>query len=92
MLQVELEIDPRGVVVRVSDDGVGIQSEAVKAARDNHQSSSSSAELPAIGTGGTRTGLLTHGALVALVGGSLAVRNQSGPGTTVTIRVPSQQT
>jgi signal transduction histidine kinase len=90
-LQVELEVEPRGVVVRVSDDGVGIQSDAAKAARDSHQSSASSGEFPAIGISSTRTGLLTHGALVALVGGSLAVRNQSGPGTTVTIRVPRQQ-
>jgi signal transduction histidine kinase len=90
-LQVELEVEPQGVVVRVSDDGVGIQSDAAKAARGGHQSTSTSGELPAIGTSSTRTGLLTHGALVALIGGSLAVRNQSGPGTTVTIRVPRQQ-
>jgi signal transduction histidine kinase len=90
-LQVELEVEPQGVVVRVSDDGVGIQSDAAKAVRGSHQSSSTSGELPAVGTSNTRTGLLTHGALVALIGGSLAVRNQSGPGTTVTIRVPRQQ-
>jgi hypothetical protein len=40
------------------------------------------------GTGGTRTGLLTHGALLALVGGNLSVRSQPEAGTTVTVRVP----
>lgn len=37
---------------------------------------------------GTRTGLLTHGALMALVGGTLAVHSEPGQGTTVTVRVP----
>ncbi|MGO8950662.1 MAG: sensor histidine kinase [Ktedonobacterales bacterium] len=94
-LAVELEADQRAVVVRVSDDGVGIQSEAAKAVHDQHDhndSTSQSQELPGLGSGSTRTGLLTHGALVALVGGSLAVRNQTGPGTTVTIRVPRSET
>jgi signal transduction histidine kinase len=45
----------------------------------------------AIESGSTRTGLLAHGALVALVGGSLAVRNHPGPGTSVTIRVPIEE-
>ena len=91
-LQVELRTDSRGVAIRIADDGVGIQSEAAKAANYQNDVTSPAQELPAVGTGSTRTGLLTHGALVALVGGSLAVRNQAGPGTTVTIRVPHSET
>ena len=86
-LGVELEADESGVTVRVTDDGVGIQSEVTHGgpAADQDPQPEDGA---AIGNGGTRTGLLAHGALVALIGGSLAVRNQRGPGTTVTIRVP----
>jgi hypothetical protein len=48
-------------------------------------SSASSATAP---IPGARSGLLTHGALVALVGGALTVQSQPDVGTTVTIRVP----
>ena len=82
-LGVQLEADGQGVTVRVADDGVGIQSEVAHDGQARQPE-----EDAAIGNGGTRTGLLAHGALVALIGGSLAVRNQPGPGTTVTIRVP----
>ncbi|HET9979445.1 MAG TPA: hypothetical protein VFQ32_03305, partial [Ktedonobacterales bacterium] len=39
-------------------------------------------------TAGTRSGLLTHGALIALVGGALTVHSIPASGTIVTIRVP----
>ncbi|HEV8192769.1 MAG TPA: hypothetical protein VGP82_14995, partial [Ktedonobacterales bacterium] len=39
----------------------------------------------------TRSGLLTHGALVALVGGALTVHSQPSGGTQVAIRVPRAQ-
>jgi signal transduction histidine kinase len=90
-LRVELETDAQWVVVRVADDGVGIQSEAERNGRAAQAASlptDSLPSLPVVGNGGTRTGLLAHGALVALVGGSLTVRSQPGPGTTVTVRVP----
>jgi signal transduction histidine kinase len=87
-LGVQLEADGQGVTIRVIDDGVGIQSEVAHDGQANEQARPAE-QLAATGNGGTRTGLLAHGALVALIGGSLAVRNQPGPGTTVTIRVPS---
>ncbi|MFI5271750.1 MAG: ATP-binding protein, partial [Ktedonobacterales bacterium] len=51
-------------------------------------SDTSPAPAIAAANGGTRTGLLTHGALVARVGGALTVRSNSAGGTTVTIRMP----
>jgi signal transduction histidine kinase len=91
-LCVELEADEQNVTVRVTDDGVGIQSEATHGGQTDQSSpSDDSLEMVAIVNGSTRTGLLAHGALVALVGGSLAVRNHPGPGTSVTIRVPIEE-
>lgn len=100
-LRVSLAADERWVSVTISDDGVGLQSEAAREARAQHDSagpddsiSGSGAALTAPnGTpggvvGGTRTGLLTHGALIGLVGGSLSVRSRPAAGTTVSIRVP----
>ncbi len=90
-LQVQLETDSRGVLIRVIDDGVGLQSEAARATSSPTDAASPPSELPTTLSGSTRTGLLTHGALVALVGGSLSVRSQSVPGTSVTIRVPHSE-
>ncbi len=42
----------------------------------------------AANTGSTRSGLLTHGALMALIGGGLTVHSAPGEGATVTIRAP----
>lgn len=85
-LRVALAADERWVTVTVSDDGVGLQNNDARSPREAAPDISLSNALPT--APGTRTGLLTHGALVALVGGSLAVRSQQGEGTTVTIRVP----
>ena len=98
-LRVSLAADERWVSVTISDDGVGLQSEAAREARARHDSagpddSISSAALaapngtPGDVAGSTRTGLLTHGALIGLVGGSLSVRSRPEAGTTVGIRVP----
>jgi signal transduction histidine kinase len=86
-LSVALAADPQWVVVAVSDDGVGLQNEAARAGRDDPDSSISG-PIPVPTNGGARTGLLTHGALLALVGGSLSVRSLPEVGTTVTVRVP----
>ena len=43
---------------------------------------------PPLGTAGARSGLLTHGALMALAGGSLSVRSGEDGGAVVTIRAP----
>lgn len=85
-LGVALTADEQWVTVTVRDDGVGLQNEATRGPRDE-AAGDVSAEREE-GAGGTRTGLLTHGALLALVGGSLAVRSQAESGTTVTVRVP----
>jgi hypothetical protein len=77
-LRVGLAADDHWVAVEVADDGVGLQSD---------HSSGAGAPVPAAGAS-TRSGLLTHAALLALVGGSLAVHSTPLAGTTVTLRVP----
>jgi signal transduction histidine kinase len=96
-LRVTLEADDEWVRVSVADDGVGLQREA---ARDGARGSSSASNVasfsdssgsipvPTASTSTTRSGLLTYGALVGLVGGSLNVKSQPGGGTAITIRVP----
>jgi signal transduction histidine kinase len=89
-LRVALSADVSWVTVIVADDGVGLQNEVV---RDERGTSRDGAALPdgftpTPNAGGTRSGLLTHGALIALVGGSLTVKSQPGAGTAVTVRVP----
>ncbi len=86
-LRVALAADDQWVTVAISDDGVGLQKEASRGTRDDSPDASYTA-MQLAGTGGTRTGLLTHGALLALVGGNLSVRSQPEAGTTVTVRVP----
>jgi signal transduction histidine kinase len=98
-LRVALTADEHVVTVAVSDDGVGVQvgaqmgagaeSSVGSGAARQEAPSDTSPRMPVLNsTSGTRTGLLTHGALVALVGGSLTVRSTPGVGTTVTIRMP----
>ncbi|HEV2460502.1 MAG TPA: ATP-binding protein [Ktedonobacterales bacterium] len=96
-LRVAVAADDRWVTVSVADDGVGLQSESAREGRGTRESLSASGEHLVVvprtdgsgdtAGGSTRTGLLTHGALVALVGGTLSVRSRPGDGTTVTIRV-----
>ncbi len=90
-MRITLAADETWVTVSVSDDGVGLQHEATRdgAARGSQDDlPEGTPREPTADAGGTRTGLLTHGALLALVGGSLAVRSQAEVGTTVTLRVP----
>ncbi len=94
-VRVALAADDRAVTVTVADDGVGLQSErAPDGQRADHQEDRSGAGVTSFvvqpaDTAGTRSGLLTHGALIALIGGSLTVHSVPSDGTTVTIRVPS---
>ncbi len=88
-LRVAVVADAEAVTVAVSDDGVGIQKEAGRALRSTPSDTSPNPAVSASGAnGGTRTGLLTHGALVALVGGALTVRSNPDGGTTVAVRMP----
>ena len=94
-LRVSLAADHRWVTVTVADDGVGLQTEVAREARGTRDgTTSTSGEYPvqylvsSSGAGGTRSGLLTHGALIALVGGTLTVKSEPGEGTAVTVRVP----
>jgi signal transduction histidine kinase len=89
-LRVALSADVDSVTVSVADDGIGLQHEASRDGRAARETSLTQMPVPSASSarGGTRSGLLTHGALVGLVGGSLSVKSRPGAGTTVTIRVP----
>ena len=87
-LRVALEADDAWVRVTVADDGVGWQREAVRDTGRGVSDSSGALPVPSANTSTTRSGLLTYGALIGLVGGSLNVKSQPGSGTTVTIRAP----
>jgi hypothetical protein len=93
-LRVSLTTDEHWVSVAVADNGVGLQSEGVRGGRilpENSGDAISPFTTEPSDVPGTRSGLLTHGALVALVGGALTVHSQPGDGTTVAIRVPRTQ-
>lgn len=68
--------------------GPGAEASAGANAAQQETPGDTAPRLPVPANGGTRTGLLTHGALVALVGGALTVRSAPGAGTSVTIRMP----
>jgi signal transduction histidine kinase len=85
-VRVTLAADERAVTVTVADDGIGLQSERTRDGEVNDDINTIGVQ-PA-DTAGTRSGLLTHGALIALVGGALTVHSVPSHGTTVTIRVP----
>jgi hypothetical protein len=93
-VRVRVAADDRWVTVTVRDDGVGLPDStapdgpsallAQPAARAEDAGEASGG----VAGGSTRSGLLTHGALLNLIGGSLAVLGQPGGGTAVTLRVP----
>lgn len=89
-LQVALTADDQTVTVTVADDGVGLQSERAPENQDTAPDGGdvTSFVVQPADTAGTRSGLLTHGALIALVSGTLTVQSVPSKGTTVTIRVP----
>lgn len=91
-LSVRLMADAQTVTAQVSDNGVGLASpanstsglsigEAGGAGRER-------AGASLVGAAGARSGLLTHGALMALAGGSLSVGAGADGGAVVTIRAP----
>jgi len=91
-LRVALTTDERWVTVTVADDGVGLQSgRDCQLFPESTDDGISPFAIEPNETSGTRSGLLTHGALVALVGGALTVQSQPSEGTTVAIRVPRTQ-
>jgi signal transduction histidine kinase len=93
-LHISLAADDQWVSVSVADDGVGLQSERMRDGRvfpESADDGGSPFTTEPNDTAGTRSGLLTHGALVALVGGALTVHSQPGDGTQVAIRVPRTQ-
>ncbi|HEY7020032.1 MAG TPA: ATP-binding protein [Ktedonobacterales bacterium] len=84
-LEVELRADERWITTVVRDDGIGVS--AGGAAHDQEVASASTPSLLSTGAG-AQSGLLTHGALMGLVGGALHVGSQDDAGTTVTIQAP----
>lgn len=86
-LRIVLAADGEAVSIAVTDDGVGLLSERTSGEPDDQLPAAMPAAEP-VPDGGTRSGLLTHAALVALVGGALTVHSVPGSGTTVVIRVP----
>ena len=90
-LRVRLMADAQMVTAQVSDNGVGLASPMASSfagAAPSGAQPATPSPLGAAGAAGARSGLLTHGALMALVGGSLSVRSGEDGGAVVTIRAP----
>jgi hypothetical protein len=91
-LRVRLLAEELAVIAQVSDDGVGLSSPTpamVSAGSvDAPLATSARERAVAMGAAGARSGLLTHGALIALAGGSLSVGSGETGGAVVTIRAP----
>jgi signal transduction histidine kinase len=91
-VRVSMEADGQWVTVRVADDGVGMEAGPAAGTDAEMLVTTDRAADRDSDAGGAQSGLLTHSALLALVGGSLAAQSgtQSGTlgGTTVTLRVP----
>jgi hypothetical protein len=80
-LHIAIAADDRGVSVTVADDGVGPRTAG------SERAAGESGAPEGLATS-TRSGLLTHSALLTLIGGSLAVQPGVVGGTTVALRVP----
>jgi hypothetical protein len=91
-LRVRLDASDDWVTVEVTDDGVGFGQAGASSpgmpAPDQSGEFARPREPGSPGSGGAHSGLLTHGALMALVGGALTVRAGSPSGVAVTIRAP----
>jgi signal transduction histidine kinase len=90
-VRVRVEADNRWVTVTVRDDGVGLPDGTAPdgpSALLAPPAERADEEAAGVAGGSTRSGLLTHGALLNLIGGSLAVHGQPPAGTTVTLRAP----
>ncbi|HEV2237439.1 MAG TPA: ATP-binding protein [Ktedonobacterales bacterium] len=93
-VRVTVAADTRWVMVTVRDDGVGLPDTTAPDRPDAPlalpiERAVDGGEVSAgVAGGSTRSGLLTHGALLNLIGGSLAVHGQPDGGTAVTLRVP----
>jgi signal transduction histidine kinase len=72
-LRVAIDRTDDGLTVRIEDDGVGLASRE---------------RAPGDQPGGGQ-GLVLHGTLLTVIGGSMAVESAPGHGTRVTLRVPS---
>ncbi len=86
----------------MSDNGVGLQraqameTTGIAETTETHEiahgepdsAGTALTPTPLAPTAGARSGLLTHGALMSLVGGSLSVHSEPGAGATVSIRAP----
>jgi hypothetical protein len=70
-MRVALVADESTVGITVRDDGVGLQSDVARAG-SNGEPIPTGTVLP-----GARSGLLTHGALIGLIGGTLSVQSRA---------------
>jgi hypothetical protein len=88
-VRVRVEADGRWVTVAVHDNGVGLPDGSAPDGNGAPLAPPADlAEDAGAADGSTRSGLLTHGALLHLIGGSLTVHGQPREGTTVTLRAP----
>lgn len=97
-LRVRLMADAQTVTAQVSDNGVGLASPAssgasfpvpgAESAKRAEEPGRERTGSPVVGGAGARSGLLTHGALMSLAGGSLSVGSGEDGGAVVTIRAP----
>jgi hypothetical protein len=81
-LRIALAVEERSVSVTIADDGVGPRTAGAQPVSGGEGSAGDGL------ANSTRSGLLTHSALLTLIGGSLAVQPGSVGGTTVALRVP----
>jgi signal transduction histidine kinase len=79
--QLSAESGSRGVLVRVSDTGVGMDPEALAKIFEPYFSTKAS---------GTGLGLTIAKRNIELIGGSIAVTSEKGAGTTVTMTLPAE--
>jgi signal transduction histidine kinase len=82
VVRIEAEINPRGITIRVSDQGTGIRAEDLPHIFDRFYKGP--------GSSGSGLGLAIARSLVAAHGGTIAARARLGGGTIVEVMLPTE--